>query len=359
MPYIDGLPTTTTLAPTDLLVACQGSTGAPGTGVDRSVPVSVFQGAVSGVSTFNARTGAVTLQAADVNTALGYSVSTAMQPVVSSASIASALKALSIATPGNPFGFPAFEVHAVGNENGIIGSVVNDFPPSSALFPTGVTGYAKVAAGATGNSAWGSFGRADLYDKGVALNEMNSFNFSGHAGTPATPPDLGVGTSGYYPIAMLLAAYGTSSSAIGLYIAYGAEQAFETGIYMHPNSYNTTGLFIDAFNGGSTAIPALIRGSGVKPILSLQSMNTPGAVPANAVFEVQNATGVVTSVINQAGDFQNAGFNLSATGTLTFLSAIAATSATAGSAGALPALPFRYITVSLNGTTCKIPAYNV
>ncbi len=85
MPYIDGLPTTTTLAPTDLLVACQGSTGAPGTGADRSVPVSVFQAAISGVSTFNTRAGAVTLQAADVNTALGYSVSTAMQPVVSAA----------------------------------------------------------------------------------------------------------------------------------------------------------------------------------------------------------------------------------------------------------------------------------
>lgn len=44
MPYIDGEPVATSLAPTDLVIVCQGSTGVPGSGTTRSATVSQLTG---------------------------------------------------------------------------------------------------------------------------------------------------------------------------------------------------------------------------------------------------------------------------------------------------------------------------
>lgn len=72
MPYIDGLPIAPTVSSNDLVVVCQGSDGLAGTGIDRAAPVSLLQGSLAGVASFNTRTGTVILSSADVTTALGF-----------------------------------------------------------------------------------------------------------------------------------------------------------------------------------------------------------------------------------------------------------------------------------------------
>jgi hypothetical protein len=244
---------------------------------------------------------------------------------------------------------PAFggQFHVFGGtgaDNAIVGSVQNTMPANTADFPTGVTGYGRTNN--PGNTAFGVFGRADLYNTGVALSEFDSFNFGG---TPSAtfPPNLAFGTTDYVATAILAAAYGTYASKAGITISYGTQQ-FLAGIYMDGRACQTYGLFIDADGGSGPTTPALIRGLPASVNLTLQTIGT--AVPENAVLQVLDQSNDVNFAVKQNGKVQ-------------FVSTIVATSATAGSAGALPSTPANYLEFEVfNGTTTttyKIPYYNL
>lgn len=101
MPYIDGLPDAPTVTGNDLVPVAQSSTGAPGTGITRSAtltqilqlgsgPITGPGSSVSGnLVAWNGTSGHVIADA-------GYTISTAMQPVVEAASVAAAAVAMEV-----------------------------------------------------------------------------------------------------------------------------------------------------------------------------------------------------------------------------------------------------------------------
>ena len=260
------------------------------------------------------------------------------------------------------FGLAALTAMAGPNQNCIVGQVTNSQPEATASYPTGVTGYARITT--EGNFGFGMFGRADLATvgvHGVAINELNTFNY---AGTPSgtLPPNMTVGTPDYVACALVLACYGNFSSSCALNIAWGAPdptaQQFQLGIYVEPGAALGSALYIDATASlGTMTYSALIRNQGSGINLRLQTMGAPSS--SFHMFECVDSAGTVKFAVTQSGSFNNPGFSLPNTGTLTFTAPTVTTSATAGSASALPGPPANYLTVNIGGTNFKLPYYNV
>jgi hypothetical protein len=229
------------------------------------------------------------------------------------------------------------------NNNCIVGATENN-NTSFIAFPTGVTGYGRMNA--SGNQAFGVFGRADLYSNGVAQNEFNSYNF---ASPPHMnwPPDLSYGTTDYISNAILLAAYGNFPSKAAIMVAAGS-QPFLTAFYMQGNAASNFGLFIDTIDGAGPIFPALIRAIPSSVNITAQTIGT--QMPENAVFEVLDESSNVYFAVKQNGRAM-------------FTTSLTATTATTGSASPLPSDPAGYLEFETwNGstsTTYKLPFYNV
>ena len=186
-------------------------------------------------------------------------------------------------------------------DNGIIGATYQN--QSSVLtFPTGVTGYALMDTGGTGNTAFGGFFRCDAYTTGVCVGaEFDTFNYSGNANATFPP------TTGPFPIAsnehngVQIVNFGSYISKIGLYLTsttggYG----YQAGIYGNPISSNAYGIFMDA-------------NTVVGPATAAQFNTTGGAATTNLKMQMQNApnaTARFISALNSAGTtvFQIDGF---------------------------------------------------
>jgi hypothetical protein len=296
------------------------------------------------------------------------------------------------------FGEPTIGACSTGGQNTIMGQVTNSLPVGTADFPTGVTGYGILHS--AGGQVFGLFGRADLMTTGVAVNELDSFNF---AATPsgALPPNQGFGTTDHIANALVLAAYGNFASSLALYIARGG-QPFQHGIYIGDTAYQGSGLWIDS----STVGPGSTYGAVIKNYgggINLQLITSGPIVAGNAVINVSDATGFSHFSVKQNGDItgnnitfgaasftgitalgvcnfggtgitgnfsvsgninnttgiiQNNGFALNASGLLTFRTATLTTSAAPGPASVLPSNPQGYLQIQINGSLFKLPYYN-
>lgn len=192
-----------------------------------------------------------------------------------------------------------------GMANGIIGAVRNTRAADTLAYPTGVTGYGRTDN--AGNQAFGLFGRADLYNTGVATNEINSFNYAGSASSNL-PPDRGIGTTQKHPICLTIGAGGNYSSSIGIHITpEGSEpQKFLTGIYMAYDSCVTTGLHIAAHaTAGAATYGAIIEAEASGVNLSLKTKGT--AIAANAMLACYDSGDVVKFALKQNGDIYSTG----------------------------------------------------
>ncbi len=202
-----------------------------------------------------------------------------------------------------------------GPQNAIIGIAYNNLPPNTAAFPTGVTGYAQLAAGSGGSSVFGIFGRADLRDTGVATNEFNAFNFSA-APQSALPPNRGFATGLTTPVIMTVASGGTFPTSIGIELAEegSTPQTMLTGIYTDPNAITGNGIIIGAntTQGPNTSAEFQNVGSGVN--LNLTTTGT--AAGSNAVLQVLNSSRAVQAFLTQNGSATFNG-NLTIGGTIT------------------------------------------
>ncbi len=199
-----------------------------------------------------------------------------------------------------------------GGVNGSVGATVNNLAPATTAFPTGTTGYGIVYPGATGNVVFGMYGEADLTTNGTAIGgEIDCMNYSG---TPDTglPPNKAIGTSTNACVGLQIGAGGTSNSSVGLIIngalggvfATGANQRFNTGIYMGgglvPGTGGATqyGVFIDAdATGPSTTMVLQNYGNGI----NLQ-LGTTGAMQGlNSIIATVDSSGIAHFGVRQNG----------------------------------------------------------
>jgi hypothetical protein len=242
---------------------------------------------------------------------------------------------------------PAYPLDVYDNSNNtgaILGKTVNNASAATTIFPVGVSGWG--VTNNAGNTAFGLWGRADLYSTGVATNEVNSFNYYANA-TAQTydPPDRSIGTTEILPIALTVAAGGSYSSAIGIQICGEGynPQAFHTGIYMNLDSYLESGIFIDAPTTGGSTNTAIFRNSGNGINLVLPTMGT--AQPNNSVMQVVDSAAAAKFAIKQDGRLY---FNTGITQT---------TVGSTGSASALPANPLGYLNIELAGVGNVVVPY--
>jgi hypothetical protein len=196
------------------------------------------------------------------------------------------------------WGLPMGLVATHGASNGFVGMAINDQAPAAQNFPTGVTGYAKIAAGSSGNQAFGLFGNCDQYATGVCTNEVNTFNYFG-APSGNLPPSRAFGTSQTLPITLTFASYGNFPSAIAAEFGKGG-QGYLTGIYMDPDAVTGYGIVLDA---SPTAAPtnSLVvnnNASGINLTLGTKSPMS----PHNAVMNVIDSGSTSHFSIRQNGD---------------------------------------------------------
>jgi hypothetical protein len=241
-----------------------------------------------------------------------------------------------------------------GNYSGGAVQLTNNLAPGVNQYVTAFCGYG--INNQPGGMVFGLFGRADLNTTGTALNEMDSFNLTGHNPSGVLPPAIDFGSSDYTPIALLLAPFGSAQSAIGLCVSKGGA-SFQTGIYVWPGSSTLFGIYVDATatTGPLTAghFRALPTGSAV----IAQLMGSPA--PSARILECVDPAGTALSWMSANGDISNGGFTLGHDGFLYFFAATVGNTAAGGAAATLPAAPADYLVVSINGASYKIPFYNM
>lgn len=310
MPYIDGLPTTTTLVPTDLLVVCQGSTGAPGTGTDRSVPVSVFQGEIAGVQTFNSRAGVVELQASDVNTALGYSVSTAMQPVVEASTLVSGNQTLQTAgsvltLSGGPVTttFAGSGTPANFWQSTIINAVSPTVPEITTQYwinsNTGLANHQTAYKIALAVSAQAGLNSSDIYGinsivQGYGGRQLVTGIESDVNNIGADATTLSADTAVYGIVSV---AAGTAKSTAGLWVIATSGGSWTYGVAV--SQANTASFF----EGSTSTIGLAIHGAHTTGIDMLAGfpIAISMALPNNAPIQQRDAGNVLRNVVNYDG----------------------------------------------------------
>ncbi len=201
------------------------------------------------------------------------------------------------------FGFNALlQGESATGQNAVAGIIINNLPAGTFAFPTGVTGAGVLAAGSSGNQAFGLFATCSTYAAGVCTNEVDTFNFSG-APSGNLPPNEGIGTTETLPIGLQLVAFGNYNSAIGLQVGASSSsntQKYLTGIYEPPYGNSTYGLDIDSTGSTGAAIGAVIKNPGNNYTLQLV---TTGTYSANSsVIDVDNANANSVFSVRQSGD---------------------------------------------------------
>jgi hypothetical protein len=234
---------------------------------------------------------------------------------------------------------------ADGMANPIIGGVQNTRAANTLAFPTGVTGYGRTNN--PGNQAFGLFGRADLYNSGVATNELNSFNFSGYPASGTVPPNRSIGTSEYHPIPLTVAAGGTSSSSIGIHVSRegSAPANFIRGIYFSPGSVSDSAIHVgaDGVSGGPANGIVIEHNGATGQGLKLRAVGV--AYPTLPMLRVTDTNGTDVMSIRQNG-------------TMSFNSSLVqSTHGVAGAAQPLPSNPTGYLRIDIGGSVKVIPYY--
>lgn len=176
--------------------------------------------------------------------------------------------------------------------NALIGASVQDVLGASGVsFPSGVTGYGKLAASGLGNLIFGLFGRVEISAAGSGANEFDCNNTS--ADSPATfPPVISVPLATTYCIGVQSASTGTkkSHSAFRALIGVGGT-AWLAGLYMDPTCCSTYGYLIDATSTQSPQFTSYLRNSGAvgNVVQTLQTMGTYTA--SRTVWQILDASG--------------------------------------------------------------------
>jgi hypothetical protein len=191
---------------------------------------------------------------------------------------------------------------------GINSQLTNDYPSSSFVLPTAVTGYAIIPASTSGNQAFGVYGLAELRSTGGGTgiaSEFTARNFSGNAPDTNLPPNSAIGTTtsvtkginvtcGFQAL--------PADCSIGIHIGNEVSDPtfsiFNTGEYIQ--LYRQYGLFIEAMPSGNQ-ISAVIKTNGVGNAMELLSTAEPSL--GGAVFEVVNHSAATTFYITYGGDF--------------------------------------------------------
>lgn len=181
---------------------------------------------------------------------------------------------------------------------GVLGAVLNNSAANTTAFPTGVSGYGRTNN--AGNTAYGIFGRADLYNTGVAVNELNSFNYFAAPSTDL-PPNLSIGTTAVEPITLTLAAGGNYQSSMALNIASegSVPNTYRNGIYFNPGVVTNYGINIDATATAGPTLGILLKHPVNNVAMQIQGVGTP--VSGNAYLTYVDGAGVTQTAFNQNG----------------------------------------------------------
>jgi hypothetical protein len=191
---------------------------------------------------------------------------------------------------------------------GISSHLTNDYPSSTFVLPTAITGFATIPASTSGNQAFGVYGLAELRSTGGGTgiaSEFTARNFSGNAPDTNLPPNSAIGTTtsvtkginvtcGFQAL--------PADCSIGIHIGNEVSDPtfsiFNTGEYIQ--LYRQYGLFIEAMPSGNQ-ISAVIKTNGVGNAMELLSTAEPSL--GGGVFEIVNHSAVTTFYITYGGDF--------------------------------------------------------
>lgn len=199
--------------------------------------------------------------------------------------------------------FPLYTFASVahGNNNALIGSVINDLANSTNALPIGNIGYGKIKSGSSGNQVFGLYGLGENYGtSGVAVAaEFTSRNYCGAPDT-ALPPNEAIGTGTCVANALQVTSGGSFTNSVGILVGQeaGSSVGFNTDVYLKPD-YVQFGLYIDApSSGNQTSAAVLNNGNGVNFVAKTTGSLTAG----NAVLDVQDASANHRFVVTQIGD---------------------------------------------------------
>ena len=213
-------------------------------------------------------------------------------------------------TSWTAFGSPTAVVATHGNQNAIVGFVLNDLPNATLAFPGGVNCYGKIPVGVTGNQVFGCYGVAELYSSsGVVVGaEFTARNFSGLAPDVSLPVDAAIGTPTRPVIGanFTCGASGTGDCSIGLNVGNEsgnfANPVFNTAAFL--GLYRQYGLFIQGMPSG-TQTSSVIQNNGNGINLHLQS--TAVSIPNEAVIDYVNSASATKFSLRQNGDVFSGG----------------------------------------------------
>jgi len=194
----------------------------------------------------------------------------------------------------------AMVVAGEGNRNIIAGYLYGNSPPNTLTFPTAVAGFAKLAAGSTGNCVFGTYGLAEIHaSAGVAVAcELTVRNF---AGAPDTnmPPNLTHGTTTIVPVGLQVTSAGPYDSSLGILVGKegGAGTVFHTAHYIQ--DFAAFGIVIGAQpSGNQINIDSVGNGNNI----NLRLRTTGAMQPSNAVIDVEDAAYVSQFSVRQNGN---------------------------------------------------------
>jgi len=212
---------------------------------------------------------------------------------------------------------PSGNLVSVLNKNALVGVTINNSVPATPIFPVGTVGYGLVYPGASGNTAFGLYGEADLVETGTAVGaEIDCFNYKGEPDN-GLPPDRMIGTSSNVCMGLQIGAGGLYNGSVGLLIggalggvyAAASPQRWNTGLYMagaSPGSGGAAqfGIFVDADSKGpSTSAVLQNYGNGI----NLQLGTTGKLQDDNSVISVVDRNGISHFSVRQAGDIYSTG----------------------------------------------------
>lgn len=135
----------------------------------------------------------------------------------------------------------------------IVSVVINDEEPDAKVFPSALIGFGYNES--PGSQSFGLFSRGIQYaERGVATNEINSFNESDTDATSTVNPDRGFGTHEQLPIGLTVAhgrdRKGGGDGSIGIQITSegGSSVGYKTGLLIDPSGCKDRGLVVRGHN---------------------------------------------------------------------------------------------------------------
>lgn len=233
-----------------------------------------------------------------------------------------------------------------GLSNAIVGSVLNDAPSGTVIFPTGVTGLGR--NNSEGNTAFGMYAEIRQHaNTGCGVGaELDSFNF-GAAPTNVTRPDRSIGTTQQLPNAVTVGAGGSANSWCGIHFVRegSSPQKFLYGAIFAENAVTESAIVVEATATDGPTLPVLVKHKASS--IALQLQNAGITVNNNSVFQTSDSSGTVQFSVRQNGRL---GFTSGITQT---------TVGAAGGATALPATPTGYLKFLVGATEYVLPYYAV